>query len=295
MIKELIKLANHLDSKKLTKEADFLDKIIIKLSFIPSVSGFKEGFSEWKSNPNWGKYPFSKVKDEIDPNFFYLFKVYGSFPEFDNLSGTPSEEDISSVRQTYMQYTGLAGDDISEDLILKTKNLAATLEVEENKRFKEERKRIKNICDLDQAAKRDNVIEYTYITKGGVEIKAYSSSHNNANEASTHYPNPSKDDSSKMIGYYVPSYRVWYSLSGWECFAKDGEESNTKDQNWDFGEMKLILNSNEIKDIENIFAPLGKANTIVNLLKWTSNDYERSKETSTQGWTPEIIEPLFKG
>ena len=39
MIKQLIKLANHLDKKGLTKEADYLDKLIKKLSNSKTMHG----------------------------------------------------------------------------------------------------------------------------------------------------------------------------------------------------------------------------------------------------------------
>ena len=56
MLKQLINLANHLDSRGLMKEADYLDSVILKLSssnlksseeVMFSMEGIKEHISKW--------------------------------------------------------------------------------------------------------------------------------------------------------------------------------------------------------------------------------------------------------
>lgn len=68
MIKELINLANHLDSKGLTKEADFVDRLITKKSMIQTnalPSSLKDASSEIDANchEEFRNYIFQKSKE----------------------------------------------------------------------------------------------------------------------------------------------------------------------------------------------------------------------------------------
>ncbi len=50
MLRELVKLANHLDSKGLVKEADYLDEIVKKAGFVSNVSGWIKSLLPGKDN-----------------------------------------------------------------------------------------------------------------------------------------------------------------------------------------------------------------------------------------------------
>ncbi len=89
MLKELIKLANHLDSKGFVKEADYLDGIIKKATFEYNHKDYdrydKLGLITVKTNP--GRLPGTGDSSQPDNGFFG--KVFLSFrhSEFDNVGG----------------------------------------------------------------------------------------------------------------------------------------------------------------------------------------------------------------
>ena len=68
MIKELTKLANHLDSKGLRKEADYLDSILRKTAYNkPGNWGFEtEGDEAWKVYSTLHSYVFKRGKEAYD-------------------------------------------------------------------------------------------------------------------------------------------------------------------------------------------------------------------------------------
>tara|TARA_Y100001937_G_scaffold119435_1_gene175177 strand:- start:75 stop:653 length:579 start_codon:yes stop_codon:yes gene_type:complete len=56
MLKDLIKLADHLDSKGLVKEADYLDRLINKSASAPKMTSHQYTYSGGLKNPfNWGE------------------------------------------------------------------------------------------------------------------------------------------------------------------------------------------------------------------------------------------------
>ena len=82
MLRQLIKLADHLDRKKLRREADFVDRIIRKATQI------NWGPSEWSDN---GKsayvhgYALDAFEDEYDRTFSWTVKVTNAISEWPEL------------------------------------------------------------------------------------------------------------------------------------------------------------------------------------------------------------------
>mgnify|MGYP001430944626 CR=1 FL=1 len=69
MIKELIKLSNHLDAKGLRKEADYIDSII-KISFEKDVLELASELSEFFATNYANKsHDLQKVQDEFCKNY----------------------------------------------------------------------------------------------------------------------------------------------------------------------------------------------------------------------------------
>ena len=87
MLKELIKLANHLDSKGLTKEADFLDSIIKRGNFLEYT----------KNRMNGMKAPeFSKTKKDVA--HYQTKDFYFNLPVFrKNYRDTVTESRIKAI------------------------------------------------------------------------------------------------------------------------------------------------------------------------------------------------------
>ena len=73
MIKELIKLANHLDHKGLTKEADFVDSVIKKAFLDESIEYAMETLKGLEKSINSGWLTLTCVggdRDEMPPTYF---------------------------------------------------------------------------------------------------------------------------------------------------------------------------------------------------------------------------------
>tara|TARA_X000000950_G_scaffold244354_1_gene300417 strand:+ start:1289 stop:1657 length:369 start_codon:yes stop_codon:yes gene_type:complete len=74
MIKELIKLATHLDSKGFTKEADFLDSVIeeAKDEYRPPVPGPTGGMYGGSEESRWTPMPKDMICDKVYKMSFEL-------------------------------------------------------------------------------------------------------------------------------------------------------------------------------------------------------------------------------
>mgnify|MGYP003329452368 CR=1 FL=1 len=110
MLKELIKLANHLDSKGLKKEADHLDRIVVKLA----QSG---GFSEFSTQ--------EPVSEQIGPEQIDIFEIISGKMIGLMIDGAKNDaelmedlKNITSPEKFFLNIRNSNIDDMLEDLML---------------------------------------------------------------------------------------------------------------------------------------------------------------------------------
>ena len=127
MIKELVKLSNHLDSKGLAKEADRLDKIITKIA-----QGFGYGLEDAIGRPpsNTDRPAFSEEAGfvsagELGYNDATSGKERKSDAELEGL-GYTHEDDYESYNDAYDEF-GDGGAKSRQDRPLETEELVALM------------------------------------------------------------------------------------------------------------------------------------------------------------------------
>lgn len=97
MIKDLIKVANNLDSKGLTKEADVLDKIIYKLAITDLEL---EGKRDWASRPKTPAVSGTTTANAPAPtgaSFEWPWEVWNNLPEKVRTDFYKAIDDLSSI------------------------------------------------------------------------------------------------------------------------------------------------------------------------------------------------------
>ena len=158
MLKDLIQLANHLDRKKLTKEADILDEVIFKIAsqYLDDQDELLGSEDIGEGTPNWMRLELGdKTKDPggIDANDEISGLVDPEYPKYRELAKEQEEElerlkeevnaideDIGWWKQHYTrQFEEYRSDDIPEYINAMTLSILDTLDILKDIRDNEDR------------------------------------------------------------------------------------------------------------------------------------------------------------